>query len=252
MLTAPAATPKTSVFMTASWRHLAMLNFPIDGRVLEPFLPAGTELDTWRDQAYVSMVGFEFLDARLLGWSIPLHRHFVEVNLRFYVRRQMRDGWRRGVVFIREIAPRALVCVAARWFYNENYVTMPMRHHIVAPGQDREGLARYEWYLGKRWQEFSIQYEDEPRALQAGSEEEFIAEHYWAYTRQRNGSTLEYEVEHPPWRISPARSVHYDGDVEAIYGKAFAPYLCEPTSAFVADGSPVLVRRGRPLFQAPP
>ena len=79
----------------------------------------------------------------------------------------------------------------------------------------------------------------------AGSEEEFITEHYWGYTKQRDGSTIEYAVEHPPWRVWPATSVQYDCDVEAIYGQSFVPYLREPTSVFVADGSPVVVRRGR-------
>ena len=31
------------------------------------------------------------------------------------------------------------------------------------------------------------------------------------------------------------------------YGKEFVPYLREPSSAFVADGSPVIVRRGQRL-----
>ena len=33
-----------SAFLTAQWRHLAMLNYEIDPKVLQPLVPAGTEL----------------------------------------------------------------------------------------------------------------------------------------------------------------------------------------------------------------
>jgi hypothetical protein len=84
----------------------------------------------------------------------------------------------------------------------------------------------------------------------AGSEEEFITEHYWGYTKQRDGSTIEYEVEHMPWRVWPVSNVKYDCDVEAIYGADFVPFLREPASAFVADGSQVIVRRGQRIQTA--
>jgi uncharacterized protein YqjF (DUF2071 family) len=55
----------------------------------------------------VSVVGFRFLDTRVLGVRVPWHSHFDEVNLRFYVRRRLPDGeLRRGVVFVRELVPR--------------------------------------------------------------------------------------------------------------------------------------------------
>lgn len=245
MLTATTLQTKTGVFLTAGWQNLAMLNFTIDPHILEPFLPAGTELDGWNGRTYVSVVGFQFVDATALGVPLLFHRHFEEVNLRFYIVRRTADGPRRGVVFLREIAPKWLISVAARWFYNENYVTMPMRHRVELPWDDAEGSVRYEWSPGSRWNGLSVSMRGQPVMPLAGSEEEFITEHYFGYTKQTDGSTIEYEVEHPPWRVWQATSTQYDCDVEAIYGKAFVPYLREPCSAFVADGSPVIVRRGR-------
>ena len=52
-------------FLTAEWRHLVMLNFPIEPAVLEPYVPRGTELDTWNGTTYVSLVAFSFLDTRV-------------------------------------------------------------------------------------------------------------------------------------------------------------------------------------------
>lgn len=247
MLTATATQAKTAVFLTAGWHHLAMLNYVIEPALLEPFVPAGVELDFWNGHTYVSVVGFEFRDAAVFGVPIPFHGRFAEVNLRFYVVRPTPEGPRRGVVFLREIAPKRLVSLGARWFYNEQYVTMPMRQRVVLPGAAAAGAIEYGWRHGGRWNGLAVHFDGSPQPPTFASEEEFIVEHYWGYTKQRDGSTMEYAVEHPAWRIWPAQSAHYDCDVEAIYGKAFLPVLREPSSVFVADGSAVQVRRGRRL-----
>ncbi|MFZ1399385.1 MAG: DUF2071 domain-containing protein, partial [Candidatus Promineifilaceae bacterium] len=91
----------TRSFLTAEWRYLVMLNYHIEPDLLRPFLPQGTELDIWQDQTFVSIVGFMFQNTRMLGLPIPGHINFEELNLRFYVRRQGPEGWRRGVVFIK-------------------------------------------------------------------------------------------------------------------------------------------------------
>src|SRR5262245_9092002 len=96
---------QAGIFLTAEWRHLSMLNYEIEPAVLKPHVPAGTELDRWNCKTFVSVVGFLFLKTRVLGIPIPFHRNFEEVNLRFYVRYKAADGWRRGVVFIKEIVP---------------------------------------------------------------------------------------------------------------------------------------------------
>src|SRR3954468_20670393 len=118
------------IFLAAEWRYLAMLNYQVDPAILHPHLPRGTELDIWNGRHYISLVGFRFLNTRVLGVPIPFHRNFEEVNLRFYVRRKGPEGWRRGVVFIAEIVPRFAIAAVARLFYNENYVALPTRHKL--------------------------------------------------------------------------------------------------------------------------
>jgi hypothetical protein len=84
--------------------------------------------------------------------------------------------------------------------------------------------------------------------------EQFIAEHYWGYTAQRDGSTIEYQVEHPIWRVWTVTDATFDVDVAAEYGAAIAPLLAEPPgSVFLADGSAVRVSRPRrwPVGSAP-
>jgi hypothetical protein len=79
----------------------------------------------------------------------------------------------------------------------------------------------------------------------AGSEAEFIAEHYWGYTAQRDGSTLEYRVEHPSWRVWDSSSAELNCDVAALYGEQYCSVLKRPPdSALLAEGSEVMVYQG--------
>jgi len=229
----------TPAFLTAEWRDLAMLNYEVDGAMLRDLVPRGTELDAWNGRTFVSIVGFRFLDTRVRGVAIPGHRDFEELNLRFYVRRKAEDGWRRGVVFVKEIVPRRAIAWIARALYNENYFAVPMRHAVSS------GRAAYEWRHGGRWHGIALDFEGEPYVPVEDSEETFITEHYWGYARQRDGATVEYRVEHPRWSVWRATTAALDCDVASFYGPAYAACLLGgPSSAFVAVGSPITVRRG--------
>ena len=228
-------------FLTANWRYLAMLNFAADPKILQPLVPRETELDFHEGQTFLSVVGFLFLDTRVVGLSIPLHRDFEEVNLRFYVRRKSGEEWRRGVVFVRELVPRAAIAIVARTFYGEPYSALPMRHSL----EDGRVFAEYQWWRGKRWETLAMTATGEPQGAAQGSHEEFITEHYWGYTKRRSGSS-EYRVEHPRWRLWTAEATKFEADVATLYGPQFVEALAAPpASAFIAEGSHIEVQRRR-------
>lgn len=222
-----------------------MLNYEIPAAVLAPLAPKHTVLDLYEGRAIASIVGFRFLDTRLLGVPVPFHRDFDEVNLRFYVKRVMPDGTaRRGVVFVRELVPRAAIAYTARVCYNEPYVAVPMHSRVPPTLMASPGRLMYGWFGNQRHQQVSVTATGAPRPLVPGSEPEFIAEHYWGYTAQRDGSTVEYQVAHPSWRVWHAESPSLDADVRGLYGDAFvAPLSGPPRSMFVAEGSRVTVYR---------
>jgi uncharacterized protein YqjF (DUF2071 family) len=230
----------TRTFLTAAWRHLLMLNYEIDPALLQPLVPRGTTLDTHDGRTWVSLVGFRFLDTRVLGMPVPFHRNFDELNLRFYVRRESGGELRRAVVFVRELVPRAAIALLARVAYNEPYTALPMRSTITNGPPLR---AQYAWRMNGRWNSCGGTAGDRFTLPAAGSSEEFITEHYWGYTRQRDGSTVEYRVDHPQWAVTRAVDVVVDADLHALYGDAIASFLLKPASAFLADGSAVSVRR---------
>lgn len=221
---------------------LAMLNYETDPAVVRPLVPAGCELDVWNGRTFLSVVGFQFLRTRVRGMGIPFHRNFEEVNLRFYVRRKAGGQWRRGVVFVKEIVPRFAIAWVARTVYHENYVALPMRHEVTP------SRLRYEWRRDPGWEGLGVTLVGEPTLPPEDAEESFITEHYWGYAAQPGGGTMEYQVEHPRWSVWRTSSATLDCDVKAFYGPAFVEALAgTPTTSFVADGSPVVVRHGRLL-----
>ena len=234
-------------FLKAEWRHVAILNYEVEPSILAALVPRGTELDEWRGHTYLSLVGFLFLGTRVLGLPIPFHRDFEEVNLRFYVRRKTEEGWRRGVVFVKEMVPRAAIAIVARALYNENYLAVPMDHEIKRAPDDSKRIesVSYGWTFAGRQNRLFVSVALAPSPLITGSHEEFIAEHYWGYSVQRDGGTCEYHVQHPPWRVASATHAELDCDAGRVYGDAFGQVLRNnPTSAFFADGSEVVVSHG--------
>ena len=214
----PTSTPPLAGrFLSAHWRWLAMLNYEVPASLLEPLVPRGVVLDQYAGRTYVSIVGFLFVRTKVLGIPIPWHRHFEELNLRFYVRREIDGEIRRGVVFVKELVPRWAIARVARWAYNEPYQAVPMRHSLTAlpdprtasasvplPSAPRDRSVSYEWHVNGRWHRLQLHCGDEFQELETGSQSEFITEHYWGYCSQRDGGTVEYQVEHPPWRVATA------------------------------------------------
>jgi uncharacterized protein YqjF (DUF2071 family) len=232
-------------FLTARWEHLVLLNYTVPQRLIAPLVPHGTEIDRFGGDALASLVAFRFADTRLLGWSIPGHRVFPEVNLRFYVSRVGPDGVRRrAVVFVSELVPRFAVAALARAAYNEPYRAVPMAYES-ALDPEHGGEVCYAWRSGRHLYALEASVDGPAESLEPGSEAEFVTEHYFGYTRQRDGATLEYGVEHPPWCVWDTARAGFFGPAAALYGDDWGRVLsARPRSAFVAVGSDVTVRRG--------
>ncbi|HEY4357007.1 MAG TPA: DUF2071 domain-containing protein [Acidobacteriaceae bacterium] len=237
-----------STFLTAEWRKLIMVQYAVPEALLTPYIPRGLEMDLFQNQCYVSLVGFLFDRVRVKGAAIPFHMQFEEINLRFYVRRREADGsMKRGVVFVREFVPRWAIATIARLLYEEPYQAIPTRHAISSSGA---GLhAEYRWKLGGRWHGLSAGSAIlRPKEIEPGSEEEFVTEHYFGYTKRSDGSTSEYGVEHPRWQVYPVANFNVDADMGMLYGPEFSFLNDAPVaSVLLAEGSAVRVLGGKRL-----
>lgn len=232
-------------FLKAEWRKLAMVNYSVDKQILYKYLPYKTEIDLWNDVCYVSLVGFMFNNTKVKGLKIPFHVNFEEVNLRFYVRYKDNGEWKRGVVFVKEIVPKPALTFVANMVYKENYETMPMSHSWTVTGDDL--VVEYKWKK-ERWNSLKVVADKKPIQIQGNSEEEFITEHYWGYTKVSNEKTSEYGVEHPKWEIYRTKDYSIDVDFGNIYGPDFNFLTLEkPKSIFLAEGSEIEVKDGRQI-----
>ena len=236
-----------STFLTAEWRKLIMAQYEVAPATLAPWLPPGLELDLFRGRCFVSLVGFLFDRVRIKGLAIPFHTRFEEVNLRFYVTRTERDGTRkRGVVFIGEFVPRAAITLVARGLYEEPYTTLPTRHSFTALPSALN--ISYAWKHSNRWHSLAVEAAPTAQHLAPGSEEEFITEHYWGYTKRTHGATSEYAVQHPRWNMYPILSHKVDADLGSLYSPAFASLdVSRPSSILLAEGSGITVSGGSRL-----
>jgi len=237
-----------------------MVNYETDPGMLLPHIPLGTELDLFDGKCLVSIVGFLFDDTRMFGrLSLPLHKSFEEVNLRFYVKRTVDRELRRGVVFIKELVPSRCVTWVARAVYGENYQRIPMRHRITWNNRNQielGGKFAYQWWHSGRWANLEATTLGELAPLTPGSLSEFVTEHYWGYSRHGKGSasvcsssvgsSSEYRVSHPSWRTWETKTCRFEADIAGMYGTEFVACLgSAPHSSLVAEGSEVALFRGR-------
>ena len=229
-------------FLTAQWRDLIMANYEVAPALLSSRLPAGTELDLHEGTCFVSLVGFMFLDTRVLDFLVPFHVNFEEVNLRFYVRRETEGEVRRGVVFVKEIVPRFAIARVARTLYGEPYECWKMSH------QRTDERVAYTWDKGNCSNHLSVRRGENLGVPAADSHGEFIIEHYWGYTKRGPGRTDEYKVEHPKWELSTAEDARIEVDFACTYGPEFA-FLArrQPHSILLAKGSEISVYKGKTI-----
>lgn len=228
-------------FLKAHWRDLLMINWSIPTDRVSRWVPEGCEVDTFGGETFASLVAFQFRETRVLGVPIPGHRHFEEVNLRLYVKRETEGETRRGVVFVREIVPRRMIAWVARTLYQEPYVAMPMSHQRrITPS----GLLELEYRWGSH--RVAATAAEEIKDLESGTQTQFIAEHYWGYTpigrRNKSDRTREYRVSHPSWQWRVVLELEREVDMGSLYGKEWSDLTsAPPSSVFVAVGSDVQV-----------
>jgi len=223
-------------FLTAHWNNLFLASYAVPPALLKKRVPPCLSLDLRDGSAFVSLVAFEFLHTRVFGIPWPGYRNFAELNLRFYVR----QGERRGVVFLREFVPQRFVALMARLLYNEPYLAAPLwATRVESPDEIR---MEYRLHFGGREQ--GIAATAAKPAVRPGEDsvEHFFKEHHWGFGTTRSGQAIRYEVAHPVWDVYPVRSYQLEFDFAAVYGPEWG-FLQQatPISTVLAVGSAVSV-----------
>ena len=226
--------------ITARWRDVAILSWPVEDGLLVPFLPNGLALDRWRGRAYVSLVCLFMENLRALGLP-ALPRRFAELNLRFYVRPDHGDDDRKGVVFLSQLVSSRLVALAGRVFFREPMRAIPVTHHFEAAervnGQDQQRV-RYRWVSDGRAGELRVTARGDTYFAEPGSLDEFLTRRYWGYNGTSGGGVRAYRISREPWPLVPVVDHELKCDPETLYGPKIADVMAgPPASALLALGS---------------
>ena len=189
--------------MLQEWRNVAFLHWQADPDRVRQLIPADLEVDTFDGSAWVGLIGFEMVGVRLgKGPRIPYLGTFPETNVRTYVRD--RSG-RPGVWFHSLEASRLLPVMTARGTYSLPYMWASMGITSV------NETIRYA--TSRRWPApsgaggvMTIRHEPEPTTTDPLAA--FLTARWGLYSTSPRGDLRYAPVEHPPWILHRAETVH--------------------------------------------
>tara|TARA_B100000809_G_scaffold118758_1_gene117075 strand:- start:46028 stop:46750 length:723 start_codon:yes stop_codon:yes gene_type:complete len=236
------------VFLKANWLRLASANYIIDPAILDKHIPNGTLLEAHNGKHYVSLVGFRYCETRLLNIRVPYHHIFEEINLRFYVKREISPGnWRSEVAFAKLFFPKKALTLVAKYIYKENYETLNMRHSWTE--KENHLLTSYGLHK-KNWHNFEIQSDKKSRKVASDSSEFFFSKHYWGTSQIDHRSSTVYEIEHPDWEAYDIVDSNVSFDFNTIFGSEFKHLTnTQPDSVHLFKGSEVIVNKKKNILK---
>jgi hypothetical protein len=234
------------VFLKANWLRLASANYRIEPSILEKHIPVGTKLEAHNGKHYVSLVAFRYCETRLLNIRVPYHHIFEEINLRFYVKREVSPGiWRSEVAFTKLFFPKIALTLVAKYIYKENYETLKMRHHW---SENKDHLLTSYGLHKKRWHNFEIQSDKKSMKIDSNSSEFFFSKQYWGTSQIDHKSCTVYEIEHPDWETHEVFNWEISFDFKALFGPEFKHLSdTQPDSVHLFKGSEVIVNKKKDI-----
>lgn len=224
-------------FMTGMWTDLILANYLCPKEVLQKMLPDDLEPDLYKGQGVFSAVGFTFKNVRFFGFKVPLHQLFGEINLRCYVKSKT-DG-SKGVLFIRELAPKALIACVAKWFYNEPFEAFNIRREKYKSLQHT--LVRYSFKSNSGKGEMSVLASEYRLGLFENEFRKFIVDRYVAFVRKRSGGSRKYIIKHRPWEAKLIKQCSLSESISSLFPDNLKSYVKKPQSVYLIDGSDVEV-----------
>jgi uncharacterized protein len=186
--------------MAQSWKYLLFAHWPVPTAVLERVVPKVLPIDTFADQAWVSVTPFEVRALRLHGTApIPIVSSFLETNVRTYVTVDEKPG----IYFFSLDAASRLAVAAARRFYLLPYfpatMSLEYQREVISYETRRAQKDAPPAELVARYRPIGRQSSPE-----SGSLEHWLTERYCLYTLDDERRIFRGEIHHPPWQLQQA------------------------------------------------
>ena len=223
-----------NIFMSGEWKDLIMSTYEIDKSIIEPYLPKNTEIDFYKNKALLSMIAFTFSKVKFFGIRVPFHQYFGQINFRFYVKSKI-DG-AKGVVFVKEFAPKPFIACIANWLYNEPYHYKKIRFKKII---DNNQIKLNYSFRGSK---IDIESKLQTSQLINNTFEHFVVDRYIAFIKNHIGKTFQYKIYHKPWEVYNLKSINIDKTILNLLPKEFKNL--KHISTCYVKGSSIEVQKG--------
>lgn len=224
-------------FLTCHWENLLYVNFPLDPKILTPFLPEDVEPALFEGKAMMSIVCFEFSRASFFGFQIPFHQFFPEVNVRVYVQNKKNPNL-KGVYFISEMVPKAMTVWVAKYIFGEPFSVQKIRQ--------KKSKNSLEYFCETENLQIQCSLKSSNEIIENFTDEErFVIEKEFAFCGKIGKKSKIFRVSHRPWKLLKTSNPSFSLQKINHIPEVLSNILCssKPSSIFATDGSYVEVLR---------
>jgi uncharacterized protein YqjF (DUF2071 family) len=195
-----------------NWHDLCFAHWQVPSGALRPHLPGGLEVDTWNGSAWVSVVAFRLHIRR--RWLPPLGfcGHFLELNLRTYVR--CRDE--PGIYFLSIHASKRLEVALANWLTLLPYVFARINYQRNAAAWHfdcRPAAATEPALFDGRFTPTGVCTHPVGDSLDS-----WLLDRYRAFAPDRRGRLYRMVVQHSAWPVQHAEAHVARNQLGAVWG----------------------------------
>ena len=208
-------------FMSQNWEDLVMLHYRVNPAIIQGRLPDDLEVDTYEDEAWISVVAFRLSNLLIRPISWLKWSDFWELNLRTYIRDKK---GRKGVWFFSLDSTDPIGVIGARMLYGLPYNNA----HIVRSGSLQVGHLSFSSTRkggGLSTIDASWNTTDINQNLAGKKIDHFLLERYrfWA-SRSRVKPSSSACVNHQRYNAVRLNMAKYQGELFVCQG------MCEPIS----------------------
>jgi uncharacterized protein YqjF (DUF2071 family) len=173
------------------WNNALFLHWKVPTDILKQFLPTGLTLDTFENEAWISVVAFtmERIRPKNLPSFSPIS-NFHEINIRTYI---IQDN-KPGVYFLNIEAQKQLSALISRKLSGLPYEKAKMKRNL------QKEIQTYHSNQEKKGFEFAAKYQVSANFISKSELDLWLTERYCLYL-DKNQKNYLYEIHHLPWEL---------------------------------------------------
>ena len=229
--------PDEPWILKQAWNDLLFAHWPVARDRLRELVPSFLELDTFDNEAWLSVTPFRLSDLSPRGIpALPFISSFHEINVRTYVVYKNIPG----IYFFSLDANSAMAVGGASSLFHLPYFLAEIR------AEDDRMSFRSRRTRGTE-AEFEAKYSPAGRFFEPkrGTIDYFLTERYCLYTQDSAANAYRVEVHHAPWQLHHAEAeitVNTMPDAAGLRLPSMAPLLHYARRQDVVTWSPHLLR----------